>query len=122
MADFTSVGTQIKPPQGMSIADMVNLAGGVQSYQQAQELNPVALETARSQLSRLNQLTPLEVRGKAAETEVSEKTAPSRITESTEKATQSKLQTQTAEMDLSCLLYTSPSPRDRQKSRMPSSA
>ena len=24
--------------------------------------------------------------------------------------------------DLSCLLYTSPSPRDRQKSRMPSSA
>ena len=27
-----------------------------------------------------------------------------------------------ASMDLSCLLYTSPSPRDRQKSRMPSSA
>ena len=26
------------------------------------------------------------------------------------------------EQDLSCLLYTSPSPRDRQKSRMPSSA
>ena len=26
------------------------------------------------------------------------------------------------ETDLSCLLYTSPSPRDRQKSRMPSSA
>ena len=25
-------------------------------------------------------------------------------------------------MDVSCLLYTSPSPRDRQKSRMPSSA
>ena len=27
-----------------------------------------------------------------------------------------------AEQDISCLLYTSPSPRDRQKSRMPSSA
>ena len=26
------------------------------------------------------------------------------------------------EMDKTCLLYTSPSPRDRQKSRMPSSA
>ena len=25
-------------------------------------------------------------------------------------------------MDIGCLLYTSPSPRDRQKSRMPSSA
>ena len=29
---------------------------------------------------------------------------------------------QAAERDLFCLLYTSPSPRDRQKSRMPSSA
>ena len=28
----------------------------------------------------------------------------------------------TGGIDLSCLLYTSPSPRDRQKSRMPSSA
>ena len=28
----------------------------------------------------------------------------------------------TAEVMLDCLLYTSPSPRDRQKSRMPSSA
>ena len=27
-----------------------------------------------------------------------------------------------AEMDISCLLYTSPSPRDRTRSRMPSSA
>ena len=26
------------------------------------------------------------------------------------------------ELDMACLLYTSPSPRDRQKSRMPSSA
>ena len=30
--------------------------------------------------------------------------------------------TPTIEVDLCCLLYTSPSPRDRQKSRMPSSA
>ena len=39
---------------------------------------------------------------------------------------QSKFTTQRKEDDkveiLSCLLYTSPSPRDRQKSRMPSSA
>ena len=28
----------------------------------------------------------------------------------------------TTELAISCLLYTSPSPRDRQKSRMPSSA
>ena len=32
------------------------------------------------------------------------------------------LGTKSNEPDLTCLLYTSPSPRDRQKSRMPSSA
>ena len=39
----------------------------------------------------------------------------------TAKLTLSKGGTQ-VEMELNCLLYTSPSPRDRQKSRMPSSA
>ena len=33
-----------------------------------------------------------------------------------------KLTVESTDMSYSCLLYTSPSPRDRQKSRMPSSA
>ena len=33
-----------------------------------------------------------------------------------------KIATQTEALSADCLLYTSPSPRDRQKSRMPSSA
>ena len=32
------------------------------------------------------------------------------------------LESQDPDRDITCLLYTSPSPRDRQKSRMPSSA
>ena len=40
----------------------------------------------------------------------------------TEMAVPSKLLEQVADRIISCLLYTSPSPRDRQKSRMPSSA
>jgi hypothetical protein len=84
----------------MTLADMVNLAGGVQQYQQAQQLNPVQLEAARTNLSRLQQLTPLEVRGKTAETLASEGMLQPRITEATEKATQAGLQTQGAQMDL----------------------
>ena len=61
MADYTPVAAQGKLPPQMSLGDMVNMANAVQSYHQAQQLNPVQLDTARSQLSRLNQLTPLEV-------------------------------------------------------------
>ena len=42
------VAAQIKPPQGMSLADMVNMAGGIQQYQQAQKMNPLQLEQQRS--------------------------------------------------------------------------
>ena len=42
------VAAQIKPPQGMSLADMVNMAGGIQQYQQAQKMNPLLLEQQRS--------------------------------------------------------------------------
>ena len=41
---------------------------------------------------------------------------------STYKDSESETNKKTDELYRSCLLYTSPSPRDRQKSRMPSSA
>lgn len=46
MADFNiqPVATQIKPVQGMSLGDMVNMARGVQAYQQAEQINPLALQ------------------------------------------------------------------------------
>eukprot|EP01015_Nassula_variabilis_P008103 TRINITY_DN16360_c0_g1_i1.p3 TRINITY_DN16360_c0_g1~~TRINITY_DN16360_c0_g1_i1.p3 ORF type:complete len:110 (+),score=32.14 TRINITY_DN16360_c0_g1_i1:62-391(+) len=43
-------------------------------------------------------------------------------TQQTKKTGTDKKQQGAVSMDNSCLLYTSPSPRDRQKSRMPSSA
>jgi hypothetical protein len=61
MADFTPVGTQIKPPQGMSLGEMVNMANAAQQYQQAQQMNPVQLERAQTELGRLKTLLPLEV-------------------------------------------------------------
>ena len=47
MADFFTGYTN--PVQQTSLADMMNLASGVQNYQQAQQLNPLALERARAE-------------------------------------------------------------------------
>ena len=46
MADLsvTPVATQIKPVPGMSLGDMINVARGAQQYQQAQQINPLALQ------------------------------------------------------------------------------
>ena len=46
MADLsvTPVATQIKPVQGPSLADMMNIARGAQQYQQAVQINPLELQ------------------------------------------------------------------------------
>jgi hypothetical protein len=51
MADFNiqPIATQIKPMQGMSLADMVNIARGAQAYQQAEQVNPLALQQQQQQ-------------------------------------------------------------------------
>jgi len=51
MADFNiqPVATQIKPVQGMSLGDMVNLARGAQAFQQAELINPLSLQQQQQQ-------------------------------------------------------------------------
>jgi hypothetical protein len=46
MADFNikPIGTEVRPVQGASLGDMINLARGAQQYQQAAQLNPLALQ------------------------------------------------------------------------------
>lgn len=92
MADFSvnPVAQNIKPPQVMSLGDMVNLARSGQAYRQAEQINPLEVQRAAAELSRLQQLTPEELsRAKAeasrAETEanVAEKTSAPRITSAT---------------------------------------
>jgi len=39
----TSIYGNLKLPQAMSLGDMVNLARGAQAYQQAQQINPLAV-------------------------------------------------------------------------------
>lgn len=47
MAEPVALG--IKPPQGMSLGDMLNIARGAQAYQQEQQLNPLALQKAQAE-------------------------------------------------------------------------
>ena len=54
MADFNfaPVATQIKPPEPIRLADMVNTASAMQQYQQAQQVNPLALQQAQQQVEQ----------------------------------------------------------------------
>ncbi|NDG20199.1 MAG: hypothetical protein EB117_18340, partial [Betaproteobacteria bacterium] len=50
MADFgikPDLALGLKPPPSISLADMVNIARGVQAYQQAEQINPLALQQAQ---------------------------------------------------------------------------
>ena len=50
MADFFTGYTN--PVQQTSLADMMNLASGVQNYQQAQQINPLALQAKQLELQQ----------------------------------------------------------------------
>ena len=105
MADFSvnPVAQNLKPPTPMSLSEMLNLARNAQEYQQAQQLNPLAVQRAAAELSRLQQLTPEELsraRSQAAQAEteadVAAKTSAPRITSATAAASMPE---STAEQD-----------------------
>lgn len=50
MADFTPVALGVKPPQVMSLSDMLNMANVAQQYQQAQKINPLAVQKAEAEV------------------------------------------------------------------------
>ena len=54
MADF-SMNVNYAKPQTTSLGDMVNMASGIQNYQQAQQMNPLALEKAQIENQVLRQ-------------------------------------------------------------------
>lgn len=51
MADlsFQPVATQIKPVQGMSLGEMLNMARGAQAYRQAEQTNPLELQRIQAE-------------------------------------------------------------------------
>jgi hypothetical protein len=57
MADFNikPIGTEVRPVQGASLGDMINLARGAQQYQQAAQINPLELQQ-KQQATRTGQI------------------------------------------------------------------
>ena len=53
MAEPVALG--IKPPAQMTLGDMVNIARGAQAYQQAEQVNPLALQQ-QQQAARTGQI------------------------------------------------------------------
>jgi len=103
MADYAPVASQYKPVQPMTLGEMMNLAGGAQAYKQAEQMNPLAVQRSAAELSRLQQLTPEELRrakaeaGRAeTEADVAEQTSKPRVTQATATASSSE---STAERD-----------------------
>lgn len=52
MADFTPVALGVKPPQGMSLSEMVNFANAAQQLQQARQINPLQVERATEEVKQ----------------------------------------------------------------------
>jgi hypothetical protein len=102
MADlsFQPVAAGIKPPQTISIADMLNIANSAQQYQQAQQLNPLNVQQKQLEIQRLQQLTPAEVRRATAEANVSEATSAPRISKAGSEAETAATQATGAAQDL----------------------
>jgi hypothetical protein len=97
MPVFTDLSPQQQ--QGTSLGDLVNLARGVQAYQQAQQLNPVQLQTAQQQLLRLQQLTPEEVSKAQSEATLAKETLKPRIEEQVSKTAQAQTAQQKAALE-----------------------
>jgi hypothetical protein len=48
--------------QGTSLADLINTARGVQAYQQAEQMNPMAVQKAKMEIEQAQKINPLTVR------------------------------------------------------------
>ena len=83
MADFNfkPIGTEVRPVQGASLGDMINVARGAQQYQQAAQVNPLELQRLQ------------------AETNVATGTERPRITSSEQAAQTAQVGTQSAQLD-----------------------
>jgi len=60
MAEFNTDLT-VKPTQTSSLADMLNMAKGVQAYQQAQQINPLTLRQQQLATQQAEETTPLTI-------------------------------------------------------------
>ena len=104
MADFSfsDVASKIQPPkEGMSLADMVQMARGIQSYQQAGQLNPLQAQKAQLELEQLQKTMPLSLREQEAKTSLAEGVLKPSISKATSEAETAQTGTKSAQLKLS---------------------
>jgi hypothetical protein len=66
----TNLGPALQ--QGTSLGDMLNTARGAQAFQQAEQLNPLALQKAQMEIQQAQKMNPLAVQKATAETGTAE--------------------------------------------------
>jgi len=67
MATFP-FNTDLTPKvQGTNLSDMINMARGLQQYQQSEQANPLALQKARMEIEQAQKINPLEEQKKQEE-------------------------------------------------------
>jgi hypothetical protein len=67
MADFTPVALGVKPPQTMTLAEMLNFANAAQQYKQAQQINPLQVQRAEMEIDQAQKMNPLALKKAAIE-------------------------------------------------------
>jgi hypothetical protein len=65
--------------QGTSLRDLIGTAGGLQAYQQAQQVNPLLLQKAQLELQQAQQVNPLELKAKQLIVQQAEQTNPLKL-------------------------------------------
>ena len=59
MADFAPVALGVKPPQSMTLAEMLNFANAAQQYKQAQQMNPLQVQKAEMEIEQAQKMNPV---------------------------------------------------------------
>lgn len=103
MADlsFTPVAGRVAPQPGTSLAEMLNLASGIQQYQQAQQMNPLTLEAQRLAVQQAQAVNPLLQRQQQVATRVAEETATPKIQQQAAQTATAQTEAQRAAFALS---------------------
>ena len=101
MADFNikPVASDIRPIQGTSLADMVNIARGAQQYQQAAQVNPLELQRLQAEANVATGTEQARIQRQQAETNVSLGTERPRITSAEQASQTAQIGTQSAQLD-----------------------
>ena len=84
----------------MTLGDMVNIARGVQSYQQAEQINPLIAQKAQMEIEQAQKANPLALTKAMMEIEQARKMNPLAVAKSTEEVSQAEIGTKKQQLEL----------------------